>query len=254
MGLSRRIVTLDPMRLLILLLGTLVSMAAAEPVTVLAAASLAEALAEIGKAFEGAHPQARVRVASGASSQLRLQIQQGAPAQVFASADEAQMEILIREGRIKASHRLASNRLAVLARGSGPVKQWTDLARGGVRLVMTQTSVPIGVYTEVLLERLGQVTGAPPRFAPQVRRNVVSREAHVRQLRAKVELGEADAAVVYATDLLPLKPGLRVVPVPEMLQPDIRVTLAALEPAGEAFVTFALGPQGQAILHRLGFR
>lgn len=253
-GLPRRIVTLDPMRLLILLLGTLVSLAAAEPVTVLAAASLTEALTEIGKAFELAHPPARIRVASGASSQLRLQIQQGAPAQVFASADEVQMDILVREGRIKQAHHLATNRLALLARQAGPVKTWKDLAHGGVRLVMTQASVPIGAYTDLLLDRLGEEAGAPPRFAAQVRRNVVSREAHVRQLRAKVELGEADAAVVYATDVLPPKPGLRVVPIPDSLQPRIQVTVGALEPAGDAFVAFALGPQGQAVLRRLGFR
>lgn len=242
------------MRLLILLIGVLLPLAAGDPVTVLAAASLTEALGEMGKAFEASHPQKTVRMSFGASTQLRLQIQQGAPAQVFASADEAQMEALLRAGRVKVSHRLGSNRLALLARDSGPVKSWGDLAQGGVRLVVTQPPVPIGIYTEALLESLGQEPGAPQGFTVRTRQNVVSREAHVRQLRAKVELGEADAAIVYASDALQPKRGIRVLPLPERLQPQIRFTIAALEPSGEAFVTFATGPRGQAILQKFGFR
>ena len=242
------------MRLLILLIGALLPLAAGEPVTVLAAASLTEALGEVGKAFEAIHPNHPVRISFGASSQLRLQIQQGAPAQVFASADEAQMEALITLGRVKGALRLCSNRLALLARDPGPVKSWSDLAKGGVRLVVTQPPVPIGVYTEVLLESLGREPGAPQGFTIMARQNVVSRESHVRQLRSKVELGEADAALVYATDALHPKRGVRIVPLPERLQPSIHFTIAALEPDGEAFVTFATGPQGQAILQKFGFR
>ena len=242
------------MRLLILLIGALLPLAAGDPVTVLAAASLTEALGAVGRAFEANHPQKTVRMAFGASSQLRLQIQQGAPAQVFASADEAQMEALLGAGRVKASHRLGSNRLALLARDSGPVKSWADLAKDGVRLVVTQPPVPIGVYTEALLGSLGREPGAPPGFAAKTRQNVVSRESHVRQLRAKVELGEAYAALVYASDALHLQRGVRLVPLPERLQPEIHFTIAALEASGEAFVAFATGPRGQAILHKFGFR
>lgn len=274
------------MRLLILLIGALLPLVAAEPITVLAAASLTEALGEVGKAFKALHPTHPVRIAFGASNQLRLQIQQGAPAQVFASADEAQMEALVKAGRVKTSRRLGSNRLALLARDPGPVKSWSDLAKGGVRLVVTQPPVPIGLYTEALLERLGREPEAPRGFSGGTRQNVVSRETHVRQLRAKVELGEADAAIVYASDALHPKRGVRIVPLPEHLQPEIHFTIAALEPdraggftrprgggfrggrsepseqavlpgalsAGEAFVNFATGPQGRAILQKYGFR
>lgn len=242
------------MRFFAVLLGALLPLAAGEPVTVLAAASLADVLRETGRAFEARHPGTTLRFGFGASNQLRLQLQQGAPADVFASADELQLELLRREGRIRAFQPLAANRLALAVRRPGPVRAWQDLARPGVRLVMTPASVPIGLYSDQLLSRLAQEPGAPPGFLSAVRRNVRSREPNVRQLRAKVELGEADAALLYATDLVPPPPGLGTAPLPEALQPDIRLGIAALAPAGEAFVRFATGPEGRAIFQRHGFR
>ncbi|HEU4752501.1 MAG TPA: molybdate ABC transporter substrate-binding protein, partial [Armatimonadota bacterium] len=185
-----------------LALAMLLPARAAGPVQVYAAASLTDAFNALRPEFERANPGTTVRFNFGASSTLRTQIEQGAPADVFASADRAQMEPLVGGKLVETPARLAGNRLVVVLPSSNPgrIASLKDLARPGMKVVATAASVPIGRYTQEVLRKLGRMPGYPAGYAAAVERNIVSREPNVRSVLAKVELGEADAAFVYETD------------------------------------------------------
>jgi molybdate transport system permease protein len=179
---------------------------AAGELTVFAAASLTDAFKEIGAAFEAAHPGSKVAFSFGASTQLRTQLEQGAQADVFASADQAQMDRARQANLIAAADRVfVRNRLVVIVPKANPggVRELQDLAKPGLKLVTAAPEVPIGVYTQTMLDRMVQDPAFGPDFKDRVNANVVSREPNVRQVVAKVNLGEADAAVVYSSDVTP---------------------------------------------------
>lgn len=229
-------------------------------ITVFAASSLTNAFNEVGPAFQRAHSGQPVRLNFGASSALRSQIQLGAPADVFASADYEQMGPLQKAGLVNAPATFARNRLTVVVpkENSAKLRSPRDLARSGLRLVTTAEAVPIGRYTREVLVKLGKERGYPVDYAAQVNRNVVSREPNVRAVLAKVELGEADAAMVYETDA---RASTRVttISIPEKANviaeyPVAVLAASANKPGAEAFVRYLRSNAGRAILKRHGFR
>jgi molybdate transport system substrate-binding protein len=231
-------------------------------VTVFAASSLTDAFGELAQAFQAANPGARVELNFGGSTQLFTQIDQGAPADVFASADQVQMDRAKAAGRIDGPDRaFATNRLVVIAPASNPAGLTGpgDLARPGVRLVTSQADVPIGAYTQTMLDRMSQVPTYGAGFKDRVNANVVSREANVRQIVAKVQLGEADAAVVYRTDATPqIASQLAIFDVPDQFNVPATYPIAVVQgapnrAAASSFVEFVLSPTGQAILARWSF-
>jgi molybdate transport system substrate-binding protein len=155
----------------------------------------------------------------------------------------------------------ARNRLIVITPRDNPrqLSMVKDLARDGVKFVSAQPSVPIGQYTAQMLDKAASdpaTYGA--NFKARVEANIVSREDNVRQVISKVQLGEADAAVVYNTDATPqLREQLQIIDVPDPLQVIASYPMALVKGAnavgGEAFVAYVLGPHGQAILTRWGF-
>jgi molybdate transport system substrate-binding protein len=133
-----------------------------------------------------------------------------------------------------------------------------DLARDGVKFVTAQTSVPIGQYTAQMLDTASADPTYGPDFKARVEANTVSREDNVRQVVSKVQLGEADAAVVYSTDATPqVRDRLQVIQVPDPLQTlavyPIAVARGGNSAGGDAFVAYVLGSEGQATLARWGF-
>jgi molybdate transport system substrate-binding protein len=236
-----------------------VSATPAEPrdVTVFAAASLREAFATLGAAFEAAHPEAHVVWSFAGSQTLRAQIEQGAPADVFASADERQMQALVAAGRVEEPRVFATNELVVVvARARAGALDTLAALPGAARVVLGAPEVPVGAYSAQMLERAGASFGAD--FKARVEARVVSREPDVRQVLAKVALGEADAGVVSRTDALAAKDKVAVVPIPPAL--DVRatypvaVTRGAPAPAlARAFVELLLSPTGQRALAERGF-
>ncbi len=231
-----------------------------EPVTVFAAASLTDAFRAMEPEFERAHPGLKLRFNFGASSQLRTQIQQGARADVFAAADNIEMRPLLPAGLVTAPRTFARNRLVLVTPLSNPgqVRSPIDLARPGLRVVMAGEAVPITRYTRQALRRLSRIEGYGPHFERRVAESVMSGEANVRSVLAKVELGEADAGVVYETDAA-TSGRVRTVPLPEAanvtVEYPIAVVTASRQPAAaERWVTFVLSPPGQAVLKRFGFR
>ena len=223
---------------------------APKDLVVFAASSLTDAFDELGPTFPGA----RIAFNYGATTQLRTQLEQGATADVFASANLQQMELAARNGVVVGERPVfARNELVVITSGPG-LERLEDLARPGLKLVITQPDVPVGMYTR---EALAKMT-ADPRFgrqyAERVLANVVSEEANVRQLVAKVQLGEADAAWVYATDA----PGLRAISVPDAFNtvaeyPVAQAKASAQPELAQAFVRHLLGPEGKAVLRKHGF-
>ena len=223
--------------------------------SILAASSLTEAFQELAQTFEQAHPEIDVSLVFAGSQVLRLQIEQGAGVDLYASANEAHMRSLQSIGLVSDSHTFAHNELVVIAPKSHThFRRFADLAHAR-RVVLGTDRVPIGIYARQVLERSERKLG--PAFASQVRRHIVSEEGNVRLVRAKIELGEADAAIVYRTDATATAK-VRMVPIPAEL--NVRANYAiglasssAQADAARAFIAFALAHAGQQTLRRHGF-
>src|SRR4051812_27206333 len=172
--------------------------------TVFAASSLTDAFNEIGQAFQQSYPGVTPKFNFAASTALRQQIEQGARADVFASADQVQMEMAKKSGVIAGEDRLfAKNKLVLIypTANPGKVSSVQDLARPGLKFVLTDRYVPIGAYARQALESMSKDPQFGPDFATRVLANLKSEELNVRAVVTKVQLGEADAAIVYATDV-----------------------------------------------------
>jgi molybdate transport system substrate-binding protein len=238
--------------------------AAAAPsgeIVVFAASSLTDAFQDMATAFQQANPHARVIFNFGASSQLATQLEQGASADVFASADTVQMEHAKQSGALTGQDSIfAGNRLVLITPRDNPKKisGLKDLANHGVKFVTAQPSVPIGAYTTQLLDKASADPSYGSDFRARVMANAVSEEDNVRQVVAKVQLGEADAAIVYSTDASPrVRDRLQVISVPDQLQTPASYAIAVARGSnaagGEAFVSYVMGADGQATLATWGF-
>jgi molybdate transport system substrate-binding protein len=226
--------------------------------TVFAAASLTESLTEIGQAFEAAHPNTHVAFNFAGSQQLAFQIQQGAQADVFAPADQHNMEKLAATGLIPSQKPVVwvYNQLVVILPQENPghIHTLQDLARPGLKLVLADKQVPAGAYSRQVLENLSSDDRYEAGFKAAVLDNVVSNEENVKQVVAKVQLGEADAGIVYRSDVTPsLRDQLVQIHIPDDLNVRAEYPIVALEPQGQAFVRFVLTPQAQHILESWGF-
>jgi molybdate transport system substrate-binding protein len=228
----------------------------AHDLVVFEAASLKEAFAALASRFEKDHPGVHVITNATGSQELRSQIEHGAAADVFASADERHMHALLAAGLAGPPALFACNEPVVVVRTDlAALKTFADLPLAE-RIVVGAPEVPIGAYTNRILDRATDKLGAL--FPARVRAKIVSREPSVRQVLAKVVLGEADAAVVYRTDALSAKTKVRIVEIP----PDINVTaaypIATLKHApnpslAAAFVALVRSPSGAAALREAGF-
>jgi molybdate transport system substrate-binding protein len=229
-------------------------------VVVFAASSLTDVFQDMAADFERANPSTKVTFNFGASSQLAAQLGQGARADVFASADQAQMDNARNAQAIAGQDRaFAHNRLVIITPRDNPrhIASLNDLGDDGVKVVTAQPTVPIGQYTAQLLDKATADPSYGSTFKRKVDNNTVSREDNVRQVVSKVQLGEADAAVVYSTDATPqVREQLQIVQVPDALQTlasyPIAVAHGSNSAGGEAFVSYVLSPAGQAKLAKWG--
>jgi molybdate transport system substrate-binding protein len=216
---------------------------------VLAAASLSLAYTEIGTAFMADHPGLTVTFNFASSSDLVAQINEGAPGDVYASADEANMAKLTDAGGNAGEPQVfATNRLEIIVEPGNPldITGVADLADRDLIYVTCAPDVPIGKYALQVLEAAG-VTVTP-----------ASLEENVNGIVTKVTAGEADAGIVYATDVIAAGNDAEGVDIPADINVEatypIVATAAAADPGGaKAFVDFVLGDAGQAILATYGF-
>ena len=209
--------------------------------TVFAASSLREVAPEID-------PDATV--VFGGSNNLATQIRDGARADVILSASAKPVEDLRADGLVEEPVAFASNQLVVIVPANNPAKvsHLADLARDGVKLVLGAEGVPAGDYARESLELAGLGAALD---------NVVSLEDDVKGVVAKVALGEADAGVVYATDVRAAGDDVRSYRISSYFQPEIAYYAALVSPASEGgrdYLERLLGEDGQAALRAAGFR
>jgi molybdate transport system substrate-binding protein len=217
--------------------------------TVLAAASLTGTFRELGGEFEKAHPGVKVRFSFLGSSTLAQQIVQGAPADVFASADQATMAVVTKANDASGTPTVfVRNRLeiAVPPANKAGVRGLRDLGRSGTKVVLCAVQVPCGAAAVKVLAQAG------------VKVRPVSLEADVKAALTKVELDEADAALVYRTDVQAAGGKVRGIDFPESAKVVNSYPIVALSHAPQAalagqFVQFVLSAQGKAVLTRAGF-
>ncbi len=230
--------------------------------TVFAASSLSDAFAEIAAAFKAEHPGVDIVYNFDASSTLAIQLKEGAPADVFASANEEQMAAAQKAGRIAGDpHTFARNWLVLAVPADNPagIQSLHDLANPGVKLVVAGPDVPIRKYTEAMLNRLATLPDYGADYRTAVIKNIVSQEDNVRQVVVKLALGEADAGVVYQSDITPdMAPKLRVFPIPYELNtlatyPIAMTTNRVNRDVAQAYVDYVLSNEGQDILSKWGF-
>jgi molybdate transport system substrate-binding protein len=232
--------------------------AAKDQLVIFAAASLRDAFGQLADQFEQTHPQLELTFNFAGSQELRTQIEQGAGADVFASADARQMAELQHAALVGKSAIFARNELVmVVAREqAGTLKTLADLPSAG-KLVMGGPDVPIGRYTLQLLDNAARTLGAD--FRQRVLARVVSQELNVKQVLAKVSLGEADAGIVYRTDVTAADSGkVSVVTIAPEQNVIAEYPIAVIASTGHAvlasaFQQLVLSPDGQRVLKRAGF-
>jgi molybdate transport system substrate-binding protein len=210
--------------------------------TVFAASSLTDAFPKIDRS---------ATYSFAGSNTLAAQIRQGAPADVFASANMALPAGLYHDGLCTKPVVFTRNSLVVIVPSSNPARVHSifDLRKRSVKLVIAAPGVPVGAYTLQVLKNM-DLTG--------VLKNVVSRETDVREVLAKVALGEADAGFVYSTDARTVPRKVHAIRIPAWGQPNVRygicvVAASSHKAAARAFVKRVLGKTGQRILRSYGF-
>jgi molybdate transport system substrate-binding protein len=228
--------------------------------TVFAASSLTDAFGVLAKSFEEQNPGTEVRQTFESSSTLLTQIQQGAPADVFASAAEEEMNSAVDDGLVAGEPEIfARNREVVMVPSDNPanIESLRDLARPGIKLVLAQEGVPAADYALEILGKADAEYGG--NFEQDVLSNVVSREADVRASVSRVALGDADATFGYASDYTPdVRDRVRVIQIPENLNIIATYPIAALEEAEDAelaqeWVELVVSDEGQRVLETWGF-
>jgi molybdate transport system substrate-binding protein len=212
-------------------------------ITVYAAASLTEVFPRIDHA---------PRYNFAGSDQLAAQINAGAPADVFASASPKQTELLYHNGVLRKPVVFATNKLIVIVPRSNPagIRSVYDLRRHGVKVIVGTPTVPVGAYTDQVLDSLGIKTS--------VMANVVSQEPDVKSIVAKIALGQGDAGFVYKTDARPAGKKVTSILIPAWAQPPIRYEIGIVKAsshraAAAAFIKRVTSLRGRRLLVQAGF-
>lgn len=229
--------------------------------TVFAAASLTDAFAEIATAREDDYPELSITYNFGGSQLLVTQLVDGAAADLFASANLSQMTAAREAGVIDGDPVVFTrNRLAIVVPTDNPAgfSEPADLALDGLKLVVANPDVPVGRYSLEALDKMSADSSFGAGFRAAVEANIVSREDNVRQVVTKVQLGEADAGIVYVSDITPgITDDVTLIEIPDAFNIIAEYPIATVAGGNaalsQAFIDFVLSDAGQAILERHGF-
>ncbi|MFN8475434.1 MAG: molybdate ABC transporter substrate-binding protein [Anaerolineae bacterium] len=237
--------------------------AASGDLTVFAAASLTEAFKEIGANFEKAHPGTKVAFNFAGSQQLVQQLGQGARADVLATAAPKQMNDAIGAGSVTSGSDkvFARNRLVAIAPSDNRagVTSLRDLAKPGLKVILAAKEVPVGQYARDFLDKAAADPAYGAQYKDGVLKNVVSNEQDVRAVLSKIVLGEGDAGIVYTTDITQdAAPKVTRFDIPDALNTIASYPIASVkgtknQALADAFVSYVLSPDGQAVLAKYGF-
>ena len=229
--------------------GSAAGSGAGDTLTVFAAASLQASFTELARTYEAGHPGTTVTLSFAGSADLATQISQGAPADVFASADTRNMDKLQQAGLVDGEPRVfATNTLSIAVPHGNPagIRSFADLGKPGTRLVQCARQVPCGAAAAAVEQQAGTDL------------NPVSEENSVTDVLGKVISGEADAGLVYVTDVNAAAGKVEAVPFPEAEAAVNSYPIAALatsrnNPAAQAFLDLVASPEGQQVLAEAGF-
>lgn len=231
--------------------------------TVFTAASLTGAFTDIGKAYEAEHENIKVDLVFDGSQALRTQVEQGANADIFVSASTKHMQALQDAGFMDNSTvaPFLANSLALIVPADNPagITCLADLAKSGVKLVIGTRDVPFGDYTRQMLDKMAADPAYGQAYKDAVMKNVVSEETAVSSVVPKLALGEADAAIVYKSDVSKddLTKVTRIdIPAAYNVVATYPLGILAELPSkaeAESFIAFVRGPDGSAILTEYGF-
>ena len=228
--------------------------------TILAASSLTDAFGELGNTFEEQHQGVEVKQTFGASSDLLAQIQQGAPADVFASAAEEEMNTAEKDGLVSGTPTVfVKNREVIMVPKDNPanINSLEDMAKPNIKLVLAAKDVPAADYAVEILGKANKEYG--PNFKKDVLSNVVSREADVRASVNRVVVGDADATFGYKSDYTPdIRNKVKVIPIPSDLNIIATYPIAALKDAkdpelAKEWVDLVTSEEGQKVLEKWNF-
>jgi molybdate transport system substrate-binding protein len=219
-------------------------------ITVSAAASLSKVYTELGKQFEKANPTMKVRFNFASSSSLVSQIQSGAPSDVFAAADITSFDKLLATGNVAKQPKVfARNSMQLVVKPGNPLRisSVADLPKASVISLCAKTA-PCGVYAATVLSRYGIA----------ISESRITRGIDAAATLNAVSTGDADAAIVYATDALLAKKQVTVVPIPVGKNVKAMYGIGVVRGSknskqAEAFVSFVLSPVGQKVLNLFGF-
>lgn len=231
--------------------------------TVFAAASLTDAFNEIGRSYQANHTDANITFNFDGSQILRTQIEQGANADIFASANMKQMNALKDQGLMENSSItvFTKNKLAIIIPAANPanITNLSDLARPGLKLVIGTKDVPCGDYTIQMLNKTANLTVFGANFKNRTLPNVVSQEPNVNGIVTKVALGEADAGIVYISDVpMQYKDKVQTISIPDSVNVLAQYPIGIVSSSNNAqqaqsFIDLVTSSTGQAILQKYGF-
>lgn len=233
--------------------GASASSGGSTDLTVFAASSLKAAFTKIGADFSAANPGDTVTFNFGPSDGLAAQTETEGTADVFAAASTKYMDEVQQKVGVEGRADFAQNRLVVITPPDNPasIASIADLAKPGVQLVLAATGVPVGDYARQALTTAG--------IADAAGANVVSNEEDDASVVAKITAGEADAAIVYASDVTDqVAPQVKAIAIPDAVNvlatyPIAVVTGTTKDSAAQAFVAYVTGSAGQATLKTFGF-
>ena len=232
-------------------------------VTIFAASSLTGAFNAIAADLEAANPGLDLVYNFAGSQALVTQLSEGAQADVFASANNAQMQSASDGGVISGEPQtFVHNRLAIVVPKDNPagIASMADLGKDGVKLVFAAEDVPVGQYARQSICIAGaDTTTYGDGFVEDVSSNIVSNETNVKNVLAKVQLGETDAGIVYVTDVTPdVSADVTLIDIPDAVNVIASYPVAAVTDgnadAANAFITYLLSTEGQATLTSFGFQ
>jgi molybdate transport system substrate-binding protein len=228
--------------------------------TILAASSLTDAFGELGNTFEEQNQGVEVKQTFGASSDLLAQIQQGAPADVFASAAEEEMNTAVKDGLVPRKPEVfVKNREVIMVPKDNPanINSLEDMAKPDTKLVLAAKDVPAADYAIEILGKANKEYG--PDFEQDVLSNVVSREVDVRASVNRVVVGDADATFGYASDYTPdIRDKVKIIKIPPEQNIVATYPIAALKDAkapelAKKWVDLVTSEEGQKVLEKWNF-
>jgi molybdate transport system substrate-binding protein len=218
-------------------------------ITVFAAASLMETFTQLGKQFEATHKGDTVKFSFGPSSGLATEITGGAPADVFASASPATMDVVVKAGDAASPQTFAKNFMEVAVPPDNPanVTSVTDLAKSSVKVALCQPQVPCGAVAAEVFKNAA-ITVKP-----------VTLQADVDSVLTQVELGNVDAGMVYVTNVLSAGSKVKGITIPasdnaSTVYPIATISSSKHKSEAQAFVNYVLSPAGQQVLAAAGFQ